>query len=82
MYSMFSFGKTITSSGKEGLHNGKLSKHITLDISTMYMKVLKKKWHAFFSRFTYWIIEFLINVSQGMLRMFIGYIVVYCTIIN
>lgn len=39
MYSMFSFGKTITSSGKEGLHNGKLSKHITFDISTMYMKV-------------------------------------------
>lgn len=48
MYSMFSFGKTITSSGKEGLHNGKLSKHITFDISTMYMKVLKKSDMHFF----------------------------------
>lgn len=43
MYSMFSFGKIIIFSGKEGLYNGKLLKYIIFDISKMYMKVLKKK---------------------------------------
>lgn len=62
MYSMFSFGKIIIFSGKEGLYNGKLSKYIIFDISIMYMKVLKKKWYVFFLRFIYWNIEFLINV--------------------